>query len=695
MERAEKAASESPSGAGEDDDEEDDEDEDEADKEEQKKAAGKIADIFTKSSKPDKAQTSWKAGEPVPYAALTATFSKIDATTKRLEISAYLTHFLVEVIQKTPDDLLKSVYLCINRLAPEYESLELGIGESLLMKAIGESCGRTLAQVKAEYKKIGDLGEVAFNSRTRQKTLFKSKPLTVRGVFDELKKVAKTSGKDSQSRKVGLIKALLAKCEGEETKFLIRSLEGKLRIGLAEKTALVSLAHAAVTAEHARSGKKWSREKLSAMLEEGAEVVKSVFSEIPSYDLVVPALLEKGVAHLQEACQLTPGIPLKPMLAKPTKAISEVLDRFEGKDFTCEYKYDGERAQIHFLEDGSVRVFSRNSEDMTVKYPEFVTQLPRAIKSNTTSFVIDAEAVAWDTEERRLLEFQKLSTRKRKDVKAEDIKVKVHLFAFDLLYLNGEALLEKNLRERRALLHEHLQAVDGEFAFATSEDASTVDEIQAFLDKSIKDGCEGLMVKMLEGEGASYEPSRRSIHWLKLKKDYLQGVGDSFDLVVIGGDYGKGKRTNVYGAFHLACYDADSGTYQMICKIGTGFSDEALKAHWDTLKPLELAQKKAYYDVGGAKGPDVYFEPKVVWEVLAADLSLSPIYSAAKGLCGDRGISLRFPRFIRIRDDKDAEQSTEPEQIAEAYRRQAIQSGGGGPGKKRKGGGGDDEGDFW
>jgi DNA ligase-1 len=145
----------------------------------------------------------------VAYAALTATFSKIEATTKRLEISAYLTRFLVDVIEKTPEDLLKTVYLCINRarlfrascrvsiltshvpqLAPEYESIELGIGES---------CGRTLAQVKAEYKKIGDLGEVAFNSRTRQKTLFKSKPLTVKGVFDELKKVAKTSGKDVRS----------------------------------------------------------------------------------------------------------------------------------------------------------------------------------------------------------------------------------------------------------------------------------------------------------------------------------------------------------------------------------------------------------------------------------------------------------------------------------------------------------------
>ncbi|GAA5919183.1 hypothetical protein JCM5296_000204 [Sporobolomyces johnsonii] len=576
------------------------------------------------------------------------------------------------------------------QLAPEYESLELGIGESLLMKAIGESCGRTLAQVKTEYKNVGDLGEVAHRSRERQSTLFKPKPLTVKHVFAELTKVAKTSGQQSQTRKVNLIKGLLAACQGFETKYLIRSLEGKLRIGLAEKTVLVSLAHAVVTAENNKSGKKVSREKLSQQLEEGADTVKAVFSELPSYDLVVPALLEKGIHHVREACFLTPGVPLKPMLAKPTKAITEVLDRFEGKNFTCEYKYDGERAQIHYLEDGSIKVFSRNSEDMSVKYPDLVVQLPRCIKEGTKSFVIDAEAVAWDTEEKRLLEFQKLATRKRKDVKAEDIKVKVHLFAFDMLYLNGEPLLDKNLLERRELLRKHLQPVEGEFAFATSEDASTVDEIQTFLDKSIKDGCEGLMVKMLEGEGSSYEPSRRSIHWLKLKKDYLQGVGDSFDLVVIGGDYGKGKRTNVYGAFHLACYDAESATYQAICKIGTGFSEEQLKQHWDTLHPLELSQKKAYYDMGTAKGPDVYFEPKIVWEVLAADLSLSPIYAAARGLCGDRGISLRFPRFLRIRDDKDAESSTEPEQIAEAYRKQGIFSAG--QGGKKNGGAEDD---FW
>jgi len=161
------------------------------------------------------------------------------------------------------------------------------------------------------------------------------------------------------------------------------------------------------------------------------------------------------------------------------------------------------------------------------------------------------------------------------------------------------------------------------------------------------------------------------------------------DLVVVGGYYGKGKRTNVYGAFLLACYDAEAETYQTICKIGTGFSEEMLKSHWDTLHPLETERSRGDISVGGAK-PDIWFEPKVVWEVLTADLSLSPIYTAAQGVADERGISLRFPRFIRIRDDKNADDATGPDQIAEMYERQALAQGGG---KKRKGI--EDDGDFW
>ncbi|KAJ4484728.1 ATP-dependent DNA ligase [Lentinula edodes] len=666
-------------------------------------ALSKVKDVDIKGG--------WKVGEPIPYAALTKTFSMIEATTKRLEKTAILTSFLLLVIQrsskKDSTPLLQAVYLCINRLSPDYIGIELGIGESLLIKAISESTGRSLAMIKADLKKEGDLGLVAMNSKNSQKTLFKPKPLTVAFVFSNLREIASSSGHSSQAKKVSIITKLLAACQDFEAKYIVRSLEGKLRIGNAERSVLVALAHAAVLAEHEKAGKKWSTEKLATKLEEGANNMKSVYSELPSYDEVIPALLKHGINGIREHCKLTPGVPLKPMLAKPTKAIGEVLDRFEGKRFTCEYKYDGERAQVHKLPDGSVSVFSRNSEDMSKKYPDLVEQLPKCIRESTKSFVLDAEAVAFDRSTNKLMPFQELSKRKRKDVKVEDIQVRVCLFAFDLLYLNGEAssstwgptvtfidsplqpLLHKTLNERRKLLRDHFTVVPGEFDFAKSSDGETVDEIQSFLEESVKDGCEGLMVKMLESDASYYEPSRRSVNWLKLKKDYLAGVGDSLDLVVVGGYYGKGKRTNVYGAFLLACYDDNSEEYQTICKIGTGFSEEMLQSHYDVLNPLERETMRGDVKPGGAK-PDVWFEPQVVWEVLTADLSLSPIYTAAQGLIDERGISLRFPRFIRIRDDKGADDATGPEQISEMYERQALAAG---SSKKKKGG--DDDDGFW
>jgi len=201
---------------------------------------------------------------------------------------------------------------------------------------------------------------------------------------------------------------------------------------------LVALAHAAVHA---------SQPKLAMTdLTRAEETVKAVFSELPSYDIVVPALLKGGWQHLKEECKLTPGVPLKPMLAKPTKAISEVLDRFENREFTCEYKYDGERAQIHYIpgRDGKkaeIKVYSRNSEDMSKRYPDIVEQLPRTIKPGGIGeggFVLDCECVAWDAKEERLLPFQVLSTRKRKDVQLAEVTVKVILFGFDVLYLDGE-----------------------------------------------------------------------------------------------------------------------------------------------------------------------------------------------------------------------------------------------------------------
>lgn len=659
-----------------------------------------------KTKKQQHPHPDWKAGAPVPYAALCQTFSLIEMTTKRLVIMDHCSLFLRQVMRLTPEDLLPTVLLMVNKLAPDYVGIELGIGESLIMKAIGETTGRSLQVIKADQKEIGDLGLVAVKSRSTQPTMFKPKPLTVRGVHQGLMAIATVTGGGAQGRKVDGIKKLLSAADASgsgkvdigkdkggpsEAKFIVRFLEGKLRLGLAERTVLVSLAQAVVCHEAERKGGVPS----TAELEKGESMLKTVYSELPSYDVIVPALLEHGIDKLRDEVKLRPGVPLKPMLAKPTKAITEVLDRFDGQTFTCEYKYDGERAQIHYVAEeapqqvvgaakeaagGLACIFSRNSEDLSNKYPDILAKLHTWIGRETMSFVLDCETVAWDVEERKVLPFQQLMTRKRKDVKVEDVKVKVCVFAFDLLYLNGEAVVEKPLRERRELLRQAFVPVEGEFAFASSMDGQELDEIQGFLDESVKASCEGLMVKMLDGSESGYEPSKRSRNWLKIKKDYLSGIGDSLDLVVIGAYHGRGKRTSVYGAFLLACYNSTTETYESVCNIGTGFSEAMLETLHSQLSATAIDRPKPFYSHASSAQhqPDVWLDARFVWEVKTADLTLSPRYKAASSddsVPSGRGISLRFPRFVRVREDKRPEQATTSRQVVEMYRKQESVAG--------------------
>ncbi|OAL50453.1 ATP-dependent DNA ligase [Pyrenochaeta sp. DS3sAY3a] len=675
------------------------------------KARKKVQTTLTTNTKdpyPD-----WKAGEPVPYAALCTTFSKIEMTTKRLEILAHCSLFLRQVMRLTPSDLLPVVMLMVNKLAADYAGIELGIGESLIMKAVSESTGRSLQHIKSDQNEIGDLGLVAAKSRSKQPTMFKPKPLTVEGVRKGLMGIATIEGQGAQGRKVDGIKKLLSAADAHnagkhvdiekdkggpsEAKFIVRTLEGKLRLGLAEKTVVVALAQAVIFHEMSQDSKTPS----TADLAKAESILKSVYSELPSYEVIVPAMLEHGIYNLRDNCRLQPGVPLKPMLAKPTKSITEVLDRFEGKDFTCEYKYDGERAQIHFVahdanmelataapsagksDRGVSNIFSRNSEDLSKKYPDILAKLPTWVKEGTTSFVLDCETVAWDMEEKKVLPFQQLMTRKRKDVKVEDVKVKVCVFAFDILYLNGEALVNKSFRDRRVHLNEAFIPVEGEFAFAKFNDSKEIEEIQTTLEDSIKEGCEGLMVKMLDGPESSYEPSKRSQNWLKVKKDYLSGVGDSLDLVVLGAYFGKGKRTNWYGAFLLACYNPKTQNYETVCNIGTGFSEAILETLHTQLSEIVIARAKPFYvhSSGNKDQPDVWFEPRYVWEVKTADLTLSPRYKAAADEVGGggKGISLRFPRFIKERDDKKIDEASTSRMIAEMYNRQESVSKNKGP----------------
>lgn len=248
-----------------------------------------------------------------------------------------------------------------------------------------------------------------------------------------------------------------------------------------------------------------------------------------------------------------------------------------------------------------------------------------------------------------------------------------------------QALVNKSFRERRELLHSAFHEVEGELCFAQYGDTNELDQIQHLLEDSVKASCEGLMVKMLDGTPSHYEPSRRSQNWLKVKKDYLAGAGDSLDLVVLGAYFGKGKRTSWYGAFLLACYNPQTETFESVCNIGTGFSEAILEELHGKLEPLIIEKPKPFYahSAGNKDQPDVWFEPRMVWEVKTADLTVSPRYRAAADemneAAGGKGVSLRFPRFLKIREDKKVEEATTSRAVAEMYRRQEGVGGKSGP----------------
>eukprot|EP01017_Pseudomicrothorax_dubius_P030601 TRINITY_DN3834_c0_g1_i12.p1 TRINITY_DN3834_c0_g1~~TRINITY_DN3834_c0_g1_i12.p1 ORF type:complete len:271 (-),score=63.88 TRINITY_DN3834_c0_g1_i12:111-923(-) len=243
----------------------------------------------------------------------------------------------------------------------------------------------------------------------------------------------------------------------------------------------------------------------------------------------------------------------------------------------------------------------------------------------------------------------------------------------DRLYINGTSLLQEQLSKRREVMKEYFQEIENKLQYAKAIDTDKIEEIEAFLYQSVKMGCEGLMVKTLD-KNATYELAKRSFKWLKLKKDYLEnGLADSCDLVPIGADFGEGKRTGLYGSFLLACYNDDLERFETVCKIGTGFSDEILQKFHKSLSENIIKEPLPEYKVNDSKLVDVWFSPHCVWEVRGADIQISPVYSAGVGRVDpQKGLGLRFPRLVRLREDKGPYDATSSNFIVDLYRSQAV-----------------------
>ncbi|KYG40290.1 hypothetical protein M433DRAFT_41420, partial [Acidomyces richmondensis BFW] len=332
----------------------------------------------------------WDAeGGAVTYAILTHCFVLVNATQSRIKIVDTLVNFIRTMIEGDPESLLPAVWLATNAISPPYVDIELGLGGSSISKALKKVCGLDNAALKSLYNKHGDAGDVAFEAKKRQNiTLRKPKPLTIKGVYESLHKIASAKGHGSQETKQRIVERLLQDARGaEESRYIVRTLVQHLRIGAVKTTMLIALSRAFLLSRPPGADiqlksqaelLKLSKQDLTNVYLQAEEVVKACFARRPNYNDLVPALLDVGVCdELLIRCGLELHVPLRPMLGGITRDLGEMLTKLQGRDFSCEFKYDGQRAQVHCDVDGKVTIFSRHLEVMTEKYPDLVALVPK------------------------------------------------------------------------------------------------------------------------------------------------------------------------------------------------------------------------------------------------------------------------------------------------------------------------------
>ena len=597
------------------------------------------------------------------------------------QIKELFAKLFVEIINNYPDDLPRVYYFLMSKIGPEYRSPEFGIGNGILEKIVSKVIGLSDKQLKDKLINVGDLGKVASEGKKNVQTMDKftnfikigpSKPLLINQVLKVFHDVAGKKGKSSQDEKSKIICKLMFDANKDEIKFIVRSLQKSLKIGASFKTILSAFARAVCKLY---KGKLDEKEIYKILL-----MSKNQLSDEDIYFNHIIDLIhsQDNFNKLVDLCHIRPGIPVNPQLARPSNGINVIFSRFEKIPFTCEYKYDGFRGQIHYY-NNKTEIFSRNLENMTETYPDIVEYVNNFQKESQeknneqsiNSFIIDCEMVAFDTKNNKILPFQQLTTRSRKNVDINTITIHVCMFVFDILYLNNEILINKTLRERREILYKTFK--ENEYIqFAKHLNSDNQEEIETFMTNSIDSGCEGLIIKAID-KNSEYMPGQRNFNWLKLKKDYLDtSLGDSIDLVVLGAQYGKGKRAGIYGSFLLGCYNDDSETYESVTMTGGGLKDSDLEDVYNTMKEHILPKIPSNYRLGEAKS-EIIFEPYMVWEIKTADLTLSPIYTAGSNLQKEgKGISLRFPRFIRMRPDKKTTEAITSEEIVKLYDSQAA-----------------------
>lgn len=578
------------------------------------------------------------------FSELVSYFNRLEFTTSRLDMMSILADLYKNI--EDPEEAAIVSYLVLGEIHPPYVGLELGMSEKLIIRSIAMASGYDTFQVEKKLNEIGDIGDVAeyYISRKRQMTLFTSE-LSVKRVYDTLDKISRTTGEGSINDKIRLLASLLVDAKGIEAKYIARIAEGVMRLGVADMTLLEAL-----------SIKLGSREYKNTLEE--------AYNMVPDIGYITKVIFEEGLDGIKKV-DIKLGIPVRPMLAERVKSPEEAWEKTNG-NLAADFKYDGERMQIH--KDGEkVLIFSRRLENITYQFPDVIYIVRNHVKADKV--IIEGEAIAIDKDTGEFRPFQDLMRRKRKyDIEKMVREIPVTLRVFDIVYLDGENLMKKPFPERRKILEE---IIDEDEAIKPSEliYPKTIKELWDFFHLAIEKGCEGLVIKNA-GPESIYQAGARGWLWIKLKRDYRAELADTLDLVVIGALYGRGRKGGNLSSFLMAVYDDENDVFRSICKVGTGFKDDDLAYMNKLLKPLLRDRKPARVETG--LEPDYWVEPRVVLEIQAAEITLSPVHRAAYNIFQEgTGLALRFPRFTgRYRDDKSPEDATTEKELIEMFRKQ-------------------------
>jgi DNA ligase-1 len=579
------------------------------------------------------------------YLELANIYEKLENTSKRLEKTSIISQLFK---QTKSEELHEIAYLAQGTVFPPYDEHEIGVSSQLAMKSISLATGISATEIEKKWKSIGDLGKVAGEliSKKKQSTLFTSK-LTTKKVFENLQKAAEITGEGAVEKKVSLIAELLSVASPLEARYVIRTVLGELRIGVGEGAVRDAIVWAYFGD---KIGLKYSKDKNSVEVRDREEYNKYTNAVQEAYDLAndfaaVLIAAKKGLHALGEI-ELKPGRPVKVMLALKVKTIQEGFETV-GKPAQFEFKYDGFRLMINKDDKGNISLFTRRLDNVTKQFPEVVEYVKKYVHGK--SFILDSEAVGYDPKKLRYRPFQEISQRiKRKyEISKMQRELPVEVNVFDILFYEGKNLIKKPFNERRQLLE---KIVKGErWKLKLAEKLITSDEKQAetFYKKAMSEREEGVMIKNLN---APYKPGARVGYMLKLKPE-----ANTFDLAIVGAEYGTGKRSGWLSSFILACQH--EGKLLETGKVGTGIkekSEEGLsfKDLTKMLKPLVVEEQ----------GRVVKVKPQIIVEVTYQEIQKSPTYSS--------GYALRFPRVTRLRPDRSVKDIAFLHEVKREYSKQ-------------------------